>query len=108
MCRRFFSILVFIFLTLGTVDSYALESGLGCSIAQVQGNKVYLKPGSIQIANNGIFINIQGQLQAIDHLEMDEQGVFFDISRSAANESRCRVCGFPLVFGFCLNPACCP
>lgn len=83
MFKMYISIIVFGLLTFMSIEGNASEAGLGCSIAKVQGDKVYLKPGSIQIANNGIFINIQGQLKSIDHLEMDEQGVFFNVTRTA-------------------------
>lgn len=100
--------LLFVLLTILTIDGNAQEGCFGCSISKIQGDKVYLKPGAIHIANNGIFINVQGQLQVIDHLDMDEEGVYFDIRKSSEYAARCRVCGFPLIFGFCLNPDCCP
>lgn len=108
MFRRCFSIVVFCLLLFVAIEGYATEARLGCSIAKIQGDKVYLKPGSIQVANNGIFINVQGELKSIGHLEMDEEGVFFNATRTAGFEGRCNVCGFPLIFGFCVNPDCCP
>jgi hypothetical protein len=66
------------FLLILQCSCYAKDDVHESSIAKVHGEKIYLKPGVIQIANNGIFINVDGRLIAIDHLEMDDQGVYFD------------------------------
>lgn len=76
------------------------------SIAHVKCEKAYLKPGSVRVAKNGIFICVEGQLKAIDHLKSDDDGVYFELGHRAGGE-RCPLCSFPLVFGlFCLNPNC--
>ena len=93
-------------MTLASISCFAKDANFDCSVAKVQGHKVYLKTGAVQVAKNGIFINVAGQLRAIDHLEMDEQGVFFDGSRMAAFGDLCPACNLPLVFGCCINPNC--
>ena len=76
------------------------------SIAQVKSEKAYLKPGSIQVAKNGIFICVEGKLMAIDHLKSDDEGVYFELGFKAGG-SNCHLCNFPLLFGlFCMNPNC--
>jgi len=95
------SLIVFV-----SIDCFAKESNLGYSITKVEGYKVYLKPGTIQIAKNGIFINIAGQLKAVNHLEMDKQGVYFDAPRQPIYGDLCPTCGFPTAWGFCINPTC--
>ena len=72
------------------------------SIAKIQDSKVYLKPSSVQVAKNGIFILVEGHLVLIDHLQLDEDGIYFNLTECSC----CPVCGFPLVFGFCVNPDC--
>lgn len=74
------------------------------SIQKIVDNKVYLKPGSIQIAQNGIFINLEGELLAIDHLESDQEGVYFEPRKLKIKY--CENCEWPLVWGKCLNPGC--
>lgn len=106
MFHKYFNIILCIFLTIASISCFAKEADLGCSIAKVEGHKIYLKPGAFQVAKNGIFINISGQLRAINHLEMDEQGVYFDAYRQAAYSDACPACGFPLIWGFCMNPSC--
>ncbi len=74
------------------------------SIEKIENERVYLKPGSIQVAKNGIFIHVDGQLLAIDHLKKDDMGVYFESFQAG---SGCPICGFPLLFGlFCINPDC--
>lgn len=92
-------------LTLISANCFANEFR-ECSISNIEGHKVYLRPGTIQVANNGIFINVRGQLKAIDHLGMDSQGVYFEIERMAGLGDSCPACFYPLVYGFCVNPDC--
>ncbi len=74
------------------------------SIQKIYENKVYLKPGSVQVAKNGNFIHIDGELLAIDHLQTDANGVYFEPQRMKVES--CETCGLPLVWGKCVNPAC--
>lgn len=104
MFQKYIMTILCALMTFAFINCFAKEAELGCSIAKVEGHKVYLKPGSIQVANNGIFINVAGQLRAINHLEMDDQGVYFDAFKQAGD--LCPACGLPLVFGFCMNPGC--
>jgi hypothetical protein len=67
---------------LASVSCFASED-TNCSIAKIEGQKAYLKAGSVQIAKNGIFINVGGELVAINHLETDDNGVFFNIDKNA-------------------------
>ena len=67
-------------------------------------NKVYLQPGHVQIANNGIFINIEGDLVPVDHLEMDAEGVYFEPQRMRLEY--CDTCGLPTIWEKCVNPLC--
>lgn len=106
MIQKYIIAILCALMTLSSISCIAKDADLGCSISEVKGHKVYLKPCSIQIAKNGIFINVAGQLRAINHLEMDEQGVYFDIHKQAAHGDLCPACGLPLVWGFCMNPAC--
>lgn len=103
MFQKYITTILCALMTFTFFNCFAKEVDLGCSIAKVEGHKVYLKPGTIQIANNGIFINVAGQLRSINHLEVDDQGVYFDTLRQAA---LCPACGLPTAFGFCINPAC--
>ena len=99
--------LVYIFLLLPCffLNSLSLQAVQeDSSIQKVVENKVYLKPGNIQIAQNGIFITVDGNLMPIDHLEMDSEGVFFEPHR--VRIENCETCGLPIVFGKCVNPAC--
>lgn len=93
-------------MTFVSICCFAKEVDSGSSIDKVEGHKIYLKPSVIQIAKNGIFINVAGQLRAINHLEVDEQGVYFDAHKQAATGDLCPVCGLSLVWGFCINPDC--
>jgi hypothetical protein len=95
MFRKYFSTIFCVLMTFASISCFAKEADLECSIAKVEGYKVYLKPGAIQVAKNGIFINVSGQLRAINHLEMDEQGVYFDAQRQAAYGDLCPACGLP-------------
>lgn len=103
MFQKYITTILCVLMTFAFISCFAKEVDLGCSIAKVEGHKVYLKPGTIQIADNGIFINVAGQLRSINHLEMDDQGVYFDILKQAA---LCPACGLPTVCGFCINPTC--
>jgi hypothetical protein len=98
MFKKYLTTILSFFFTLSTL-SYA-------SISHVDGDKVYLQPGSVQIANNGIFINVAGELKAVNNLEIDTQGVYFNIQRVADVIEPCPSCGIPLVWGKCINPNC--
>lgn len=74
------------------------------SIQKMVENKVYLKPGHVQIAKNGIFIHVEGELLPVTHLETDPEGVFFDLQTMKVEY--CETCGLPMAWGKCLNPAC--
>ena len=39
-------------------------------------NKVYIEPGCIYVAPNGIFLNIEGELYGVTSIEADENGVY--------------------------------
>ncbi|CAF24171.1 hypothetical protein [Candidatus Protochlamydia amoebophila] len=106
MFQKYFMAILCALMTFASISCFAKDTDLGCLISVVDGHKVYLKPGSVQIAKNGIFINVAGQLRAINHLEMDEQGVYFDIYRQAAHGDVCPACHITLVWGLCMNPAC--
>lgn len=80
-----------------------------CCIKEVIGSKVYLKPTTVYVANNGIFINVGGYLHCINHLEMDSRGVYIDAKRADVGDwfvGECPVCRDATVFGICVNGAC--
>lgn len=108
MIMRKCFIVVFLLVTCSFLNCFSTEpfadENSESSIQKIVENRVYLKPGSIQIAKNGIFINIDGELLPINHLEMDNEGVYFEPIRMKM--SSCETCGLPLVFGKCLNPVC--
>lgn len=103
MKKNFFFFLVVSFF-LSSLSLQAVQDSAVSSVQKVIENKVYLKPGNIQIAQNGIFIMIDGQLMPIDHLEMDQEGVYFEPHRMRIEN--CETCGLPIAFGKCVNPAC--
>lgn len=69
-----------------------------------EGNKIYIQPGWLQITQEGILIPLDHQVISVDHLEVDEGGVYFD--RERLKISYCETCGLPLAWGKCLNPKC--
>lgn len=77
-----------LFMNFSFLNSF--ENVLGTDIEQVVGKKVYLQPGNIQIAKNGIFLNIEGNLIAVNSLEVDEMGVYFDSEKNAWRPELCR------------------
>lgn len=99
----------FLLMTCSFLNCYAAETFFDevseSSIQKACENKFYLKPGSVQIAKNGIFIHVDNQLLPINHLAMDDEGVYFEPSYSAKIES-CETCGLPLLWGKCANPSC--
>ena len=105
MFRKCFMILC-VLMSFASMSCFANEDDLSFSIAKIEGYKVYLKPGTVQVAKNGIFIKVSGQFRAINHLEIDEEGVYFDALRQTAYSDLCPACHLPLVFGFCMNPNC--
>ncbi len=58
-----------------------VESEHKCCIEKIAENKIYLKPTIVYVAKNGIFINVQGNLLAVNHLEMDQEGVYINKDR---------------------------
>lgn len=83
---------------------YASDEISETSIQKIDEHKVYLKPGTVQIAKNGIFIHIDGELLPISHLETDSNGVYFEPQRMEIES--CKTCGVPLLWGKCPNPVC--
>jgi hypothetical protein len=83
------------------------HENISCSISKVVGHKAYLKQGSVQIAKNGIFIYVEGQLVAINHLDIDDQGVYFDLDKVTCSSALCPLCARPLLWGLiCTNSDC--
>ncbi|MGE4574350.1 MULTISPECIES: hypothetical protein [Parachlamydia] len=101
MTKIYRPIIFFILMIFISISAFSYASNDNCSIAKIDGNKIYLKPGLVQIAKNGIFINFEEQLIPINHLEMDEEGVYFDAVKMSSEN--CWRCGFPLICGFCFN-----
>lgn len=105
---RHFFICFFLLFSCSFLNGFSAEpapiENSGSSIQTIIDTKVYLKPGTIQIAKNGIFINVEGELVPIDHLEMDNEGVYFELQRMKME--LCEKCGVPLVWGKCINPIC--
>ncbi|MBN9377295.1 MAG: hypothetical protein BGO14_09385 [Chlamydiales bacterium 38-26] len=67
-------------------------------------SKIYIQPGWLQITQEGILIPLDHQAISVDHLEVDERGVYFD--RERLKISYCETCGLPEAWGKCLNPKC--
>jgi hypothetical protein len=44
--------------------------------AEFADDRLYIESGSIYVASNGIFLNIDGELYGITSLESDENGVY--------------------------------
>ena len=64
-----------------TGNCFAIQSSeCGCCYENFIDNKIYLKPTTVHVIKNGIFINIGGELHALNHLEMDTSGIFIDIN----------------------------
>ncbi len=105
--KKYF-ICFFLLLTCSFLNCFSTESVpndySATSIQKVVNNKVYLKPGQVQIAKNGIFITHEGELLAVSHLESDSEGVYFEPERMKVES--CETCGLPLLWGKCVNPKC--
>jgi|GEM_PF-4499596 len=44
--------------------------------ANTDNDRLYIEPGSIYVASNGIFLNIDGEFYGITSIEVDENGVY--------------------------------
>ncbi len=44
--------------------------------AEYEEDRLYVEPGSVYVASNGIFLNIDGEFYGITSLEADENGVY--------------------------------
>jgi|GEM_PF-6983428 len=71
---------------------------------KVSNDKYYVKPASIYISSDHIFLCCQGQLIPIPHIECDEEGIY--IPSCAIQWDTCPICHCPLLFGFCINSKC--
>jgi hypothetical protein len=79
-------------------------------IKELRNNKMYLNPSTAYVADNGIFININGEMHAFDHLEMDDNGVYINLLKAnnytAMGVGTCNRCGDVTIWGWCTNEAC--
>ncbi|WP_068470513.1 hypothetical protein [Candidatus Protochlamydia phocaeensis] len=100
---------LFLFICFSSVSFANQIKENSCCIREVIGNKVYLNPTTVHIANNGIFINVGGSLHGVNNLGMDSQGVYIDATRAGVGDwvvGECPVCRDVTVFGVCMNDAC--
>lgn len=71
---------------------------------KVVDDKYYVKPGTVLVSSGEIFLSYHGQLVPVVSIECDEEGVF--LYSTAFKWGRCPACGYPLVWGVCLNSDC--
>ncbi len=72
---------------------------------KVSEDKYYVKPGSIFVSSEEIFLCCEGQLLPVNFVECDEGGVF--VRSNAFKWGQCPVCKWPLTpWGTCSNSNC--
>lgn len=67
-------------------------------------DKYYVNPETIVVSSEAIFWCYEGHFIPITSVEYDEFGVF--LRPSATKWGLCPRCGYPLAWGFCVNPDC--
>ncbi len=90
----------------------AYADSCDCSISsfenqfeKVCNDKFYVKPGTVFVSSQGIFICIQGQPFPVTQLGCDDSGVF--IQSNDFKWGTCPACGWPLTpWGTCPNSDC--
>ncbi|CUI18126.1 putative secreted protein (plasmid) [Candidatus Protochlamydia naegleriophila] len=108
MFKRLSCFFYVLFILISTL-TYANELSERSAVKEIVGNKLYLKPTTVHIANNGIFLNIQGALIRVNHLEVDDKGVYIDALKAGAGDifmGECPVCHDITICGVCTNGAC--
>jgi hypothetical protein len=50
--------------------------GMSTAYANFENNRLYVQPGSVYVAPNGIFLNIDGEFYGVTSLEVDENGIY--------------------------------
>jgi|GEM_PF-3932816 len=93
---------------IGFISNTSLAQEPLSSIQKIEGIKIYLKPQMVQVAKNGIFIQLGEEIMVINHLEMDDMGVYFDLTKIVGRShlACCPLYGLPLIGGICWNEAC--
>ena len=71
---------------------------------KISEDKLYVKPGTIFVSSDAIFLCFKGQLIPITLIECDEDGIF--VRYNSFKWGLCPICGYPLVWGVCVNPDC--
>lgn len=81
-----FSLFAFLLVLDPLTESFANEEAkeISCNngeefypeVENVSEGKIYIKPGVAYFAKNGIFINFQGHLVAVNNLSVDSKGVY--------------------------------
>ncbi len=76
----------------------AFETDLRSPIEKIEGDKAYLKPGSIYISENQIYLCYQQEMVGLSTISADEQGVYASVSEIIAkthprNDWICTYCG---------------
>lgn len=51
-------------------------SVVGFASHSAEGENLYVEPGSIYVAPNGIFLNIEGELYGVTSVNIDEDGIY--------------------------------
>jgi hypothetical protein len=77
---------------------------MACSLAF---KRPLLKPTTVYLADNGIFINVGGSLCCVNHVESDDKGVYvFQDGISDVFIGKCLYCGDITIGGYCVNSEC--
>ena len=94
--RAFISTILFIFCMLNSV-----HADEGSSFTHDGLQKFYVQGSAVEVANNGIFVNFEGDILCVTGVFVDDAGIYI------AGLGTCSYCGRPNNdVGQCQNPRC--